>query len=186
MVKRQELMINDTDMELVDLAKGGDERSFEDLIHRHYQSVYQLSYKWCRIKEDAEEITQDVFIKLGQRLTAFNGNSSFRTWLYRITINTAKDYSRKISTKRLYESTYAADQSIEKADDASPGPINAEQVYDAIDMLPEKQKAAIMLVMAEGLSHKEAARILECPEATVSWRIHQGRKALKRHFSRMV
>jgi len=90
-------MVNDTDMELVELAAGGDERSFENLIQKHYLPVYHLSYKWCRVKEDAEEITQKVFIKLSRKLSTFNRRSSFRTWLYRIVINTAKDYIRKHS-----------------------------------------------------------------------------------------
>jgi len=185
-VKRQDHMVNDTDMELVKLATGGDERAFENLIQKHYLSVYQLSYKWCRIKEDAEEITQEVFIKLSRKLNSFNHRSSFRTWLYRIVINTAKDYARKNSTSRLFESAFAEEQSNEKKDDPPADPINEQRVYDAIDMLPHKQKAALMLVMAEGLSHKEAAHILECSETTVSWRIHQARKTLKKNLNRMV
>ena len=176
-------MINDSDMELVDLAIGGDERSFETLIEKHYLSVYQLSFKWCRVKEDAEEITQEVFIKLGRKLNTFNRKSSFRTWLYRIVINTAKDYTRKNSISRLYESAFAEEQSNEKNDDPPTDPIDAQQVYDAIDTLPDKQKAALMLVMTEGLNHKEAATILHCSETTVSWRIHQARKALKNIFN---
>jgi RNA polymerase sigma-70 factor (ECF subfamily) len=179
-------MINDTDMELVNLAIGGDERAFENLIQKHYLPVFQLSFKWCRVKEDAEEITQEVFIKLGRKLNTFNHRSSFKTWLYRIVINTAKDYTRKNSTSRLYESAFAEEQSKEMKDDPPPDPVDEQQVYDAIDMLPHKQKAALMLVMAEGLSHREAAHILECSETTVSWRIHQARKALKKNLYQMV
>ncbi|MFC1533130.1 RNA polymerase sigma factor [Thermodesulfobacteriota bacterium] len=176
-------MINYSDMELVDLAMGGDERAFENLIQRHYLSVYGLSYKWCRIKEEAEEITQEVFIKLTRKLNTFNRESSFKTWIYRITVNTAKDYTRKNSTRRSYESAFAR----EKADGnpgASPSEsVKAGQVYDTIDRLPDKQKASLMLVMAEGLSHKEAAKVLRCSETTVSWRIHQARKRLKKSLT---
>jgi RNA polymerase sigma-70 factor, ECF subfamily len=175
-------MINDSDMELVNLAIGGDERSFSCLIEKHYQFVYNLSFKWCRIKEDAEEITQDVFLKLSRKLVTFNRNSSFRTWLYRITINTAKDYSRKNSTKRIYESAFSDEQASENADAPSPESLQANRVYDALDTLPDKQKAAMMLVFAEGLSHKEAAEVLNCSETTVSWRIHQARKRLNKIF----
>jgi RNA polymerase sigma-70 factor, ECF subfamily len=176
-------MINDSDLELVNLAIGGDERSYSHLIERYYQFVYSLSFKWCRIKEDAEEITQDVFIKLSRKLSTFNHDSSFKTWLYRITINTAKDYSRKNSTKRSYESAFAEEQSGETQGVSSSESLRANQLYDAIDRLPEKQKAAMMLVFAEGLSHKEAAEILDCSETTVSWRIHQARKRLNKIFT---
>ena len=179
-------MINDTDRELVDRAIGGDERSFESLIERHYLPVYQLSFKWCRVKEDAEEITQEVFIKLSRKLNTFNHRSTFKTWLYRIVINTAKDYTRKNSAKRLYESAFAEAHPGEKGDDPTDDPVDEQRVYDAIDTLPHKQKAALMLVIAEGLSHKEAAHILDCSETTVSWRIHQARNALKKIFNRVV
>jgi len=176
-------MTNDPDMELVDLAIGGDERSFESLIERHYMSIYQLSFRWCRVKEDAEEITQEVFIKLGRKLNTFNRRSSFKTWLYRITINTAKDYSRKNATSRFYEAAFAEEHSREKSDLTASNPIGVKELYEAIDTLPARQKAALMLVAAEGMNHKEAAAVLKCSETTVSWRIHQARKTLKKIFS---
>ena len=173
-------MINYSDKELVDLAMGGDERAFENLIQRHYLSVYGLSYKWCRVKEDAEEIAQEVFIKVTRKLNTFNRESSFKTWLYRVTINTAKDFSRKNSTRRSYESAFAREQTDGNPGSSPPESFKADQLYDTIDKLPDKQKASLMLVMAEGLSHKEAAKVLRCPETTVSWRIHQARKKLKK------
>jgi len=173
-------MTNYSDTELADLSLNGNERAFENLIERHYLSVYGLSYKWCRIREDAEEITQEVFIKLTRKLNNFNRKSSFKTWLYRITINTAKDYSRKIAARRRYESAFSDDLPHGHPDGTSPDSITARQVYAAMDKLPDKQKAALMLVAAEGLSHKEAADVLGCSETTVSWRIHQARKRLKK------
>ena len=177
-------MIDYSDMELVDLAMGGDEDAFENLIRKHYSSVYNLSYRWCRLKEDAEEITQEVFVKLTRKLDTFNRKSSFKTWLYRITINTAKDYTRKNSSRRSYESAFAREQAYGNPGTSPPESVKANQVYDAIDKLPDKQKASLMLVMAEGLSHKEAAKVLGCSETTVSWRIHQARKKLKQIFTR--
>lgn len=173
-------MINYSDRELVDLAMGGDESAFENLIQRHYLSVYSLSYKWCRVKEDAEEIAQEVLIKLTRKLNTFKLESSFKTWLYRITINTAKDYIRKNSTRRTYESAFAREQAYENPGTSPSESVKADQVYDAIDMLPDKLKASLMLVMAEGLSHREAADVLKCSEKTISWRIHQARKKLKK------
>lgn len=175
-------MMNHSDMQLVDLSLNGNERAFESLVERHYLSVYSLSYKWCRIREDAEEITQDVFIKLTRSLGNFNRKSSFKTWLYRIVINTAKDFSRKNATRRSYESEFATDQD-KKESDTPLAALRAREIYDAMDRLPVKQKAALMLVLTEGMNHKEAAQVLGCSETTVSWRIHQARKKLKQTFT---
>jgi RNA polymerase sigma-70 factor (ECF subfamily) len=171
-------MLNHSDTQLVNLSLDGNEHAFECLVERHYRSVFTLSYRWCRIREDAEEITQDVFVKLTRSLKSYNGKSAFRTWLYRIVINTAKDFSRKNVTRKSYESAFA-DNSF-KNDGASPMDLlQTRTLYDAVDRLPTKQKAALMLVMTEGMSHKEAAMVLQCSETTVSWRIHQARKKLK-------
>jgi len=175
-----------SDIELIDLAVNGDEHAFEKLIQRHYLPVYHFSFKWCRSKEDAEEITQEVFIKLTRKLKTFKQRSSFRTWLFRITINTVKDYSKKNSTRRLYESAYENEQANDDSGTFREKNFEADQLYSLIDKLPEKQKAALMLVMGEGLSHGEAAEVLKCREKTVSWRIHQARKNLKAAFSRRV
>ncbi len=173
-------MIDYTDMELVDMSNSGNEHAFENLVERHYLTVYSLSYKWCRIREDAEEITQEVFIKLTRKLNSFTSKSSFRTWLYRITINTAKDYHRKNATRRTYESAFADDQRHNNPGSLPLDSIATRQVYAAMDKLPDKQKAALMLVAAEGMSHREAADVLGCSETTISWRIHQARKKLKK------
>jgi RNA polymerase sigma-70 factor (ECF subfamily) len=179
-------MDNYSDIELIDLAVNEDEHAFEKLIQRHYLSVYHFSFKWCRNKEDAEEIAQEVFIKLTRKLKTFKHRSSFRTWLFRITINTVKDYSKKKSTRRFYESAYENEQANDNSGTLKEKTSETELLYSHIDRLPEKQKAALMLVLGEGLSHGEAAKVLKCREKTVSWRIHQARKGLKAAFSRGV
>ena len=175
-----------SDFDLIGLSVEGDECAFEELVQRHYLQVYQFSFKWCRCKEDAEEITQEVFIKLTRKLKTFNHKSSFSTWLFRITINTAKDYSKKRSTRKLYESAFGDEQTIDNPESLNKDTGKADRMYSLIDELPEKQKAALMLVIAEGLSHGEAAKILKCREKTISWRIHQARNRLKAAFSKRV
>jgi len=168
------------DMELIDLAKSGNSRAMEDLFETYYMTVYRLAYKWCGIKEDAEDIAQEVFIKLVKKLNTFSQKSSFKTWLYRIVINTAKDFARQRATKWAYESAF-----IHQQRSTNPGHIEKDRLitirlFADIHKLPEKQKEAILLVFGEGLSHKEAAQIIGCAETTVSWRIHQARKKLKK------
>ena len=92
-----------TDTELVVLAQSGHENAFENLVKRYYRAVFGLAFKYCRIKEDAEDITQEVFIILARKLSSFRQRSSFKTWLFRITINAATDFLRKRSRNRSYE-----------------------------------------------------------------------------------
>ena len=169
-----------SDIELVQRSVSGDARAFEHLVTRHYMTVYRISYKWCGVKQDAEDIAQEVFIKLARNLKTFRQKSSFQTWLYRIVINTAKDVTRTCATKRAYESAFAFEHVPE-----NPGPYQARdhaaaRLHKELAKLPAKQRMAILLVLDEGLSHREAARVLGCPEATVSWRIFQARKKLKK------
>jgi len=171
------------DIELVDRARNGDATAFEHLVERHYAAIYRTAYRWCRHREDAEDIAQDVFLKVARKLMTFAGRSSFKTWLYRIAINTVKDFGRKQATRRVHETPGP-----EKAmpDEANPGGesvVAARQLYDAIDRLPPRQKAAAMLVWAEGLTHKEAAQVLSCAEATVSGHLFQAREKLKEMLS---
>jgi RNA polymerase sigma-70 factor (ECF subfamily) len=173
-------MKNDTDMALLRMSLDGDARAFEKLIDRHYLMVYRVSYKWCRVKEDAEDVTQDVFVKLANKLKTFNSKSSFKTWIYRITINTAKDFVRKHATKSRYETVLTSEEHWNAPPSAPEEQLLATRIFAEIDKLPEKQKAAVLLVCGEGLSHREAASILNCSETTVSWRIFQARKKLKK------
>lgn len=168
-----------TDMELVGLAQSGHENAFENLVKRYYMVVYGLAFKYCRIKEDAEDITQEVFIILARKLNNFKHRSSFKTWLFRITINATTDFLRKRSRNRSYETPITNGETI---GNPAPSPEEAMEfrlIYEEIDKLPEKQKAALILVLSEGLSHKEASKVLNCSETTISWRIHRARKSLE-------
>ncbi len=84
-------MTSASDLELAGLAAGGDERAFTRLLERHYGLIFKVAFKWCGDRHEAEDIAQDVCVKLARSIGGFDGRSKFRTWLYRITINTAKD-----------------------------------------------------------------------------------------------
>jgi RNA polymerase sigma-70 factor (ECF subfamily) len=94
--------MNDTgqhiDLELIHLVKNGDAHAYESLVRRHYDMVYSLAFHWLKSKEAAEDLTQDLFIKLSHKLNLFNERSSFKTWFYRVVINMIKDYLKKIDT----------------------------------------------------------------------------------------
>lgn len=174
-------MKNPGDKELAESAGNGNACAFEQLVDRHYMLVYSAAYRLCGVKEDAEDVTQEVFIKLARTIGNFKGEASFTTWLYRITVNAARDFHRKAASKTKMETAYLNDRRGESPCDRDfANPISATRLYSAIDKLPPKLKEAVILVLAEGLSHKEAAGALNCAEATVSWRVFQARRKLRK------
>ncbi|MFQ5585688.1 MAG: RNA polymerase sigma factor, partial [Thermodesulfobacteriota bacterium] len=165
-----------SDRELVERAVGGESGMFECLVNRHYMLVYRVAYKWCGIRENAEDITQEVFVKLARAIHGFKGGSSFRTWLYRITVNTAKDYLRSSARKMANEGAYMKEREVAAQRAATNGnPVSSEELYAALGSLSPKLKEAVILVLSEGLSHKEAAGVLGCAETTVSWRVFKAK-----------
>ncbi len=167
---------------LVRLTKEGDSVAFENLVEQNYLLVYKVSYNWCRAKEDAEDITQEVFVKLAKKIFSFKEESTFQTWLYRIVINTAKDYTKKQERKCVKEMRYKEEQKI-KAESYQEEISMAGKIHQMIECLPQKMKDAALLVFTEGMTHKEAAVVLDCAEKTISWRIHQVKKELKKRLN---
>lgn len=174
-------MENLEDIELVRLVKGGDSVAFENLVERNYMLVYKISYKWCGVKEDAEDIAQEVFIKLAGKIFGFKEESSFQTWLYRMVINTAKDFTRMSDRKRKKEMAYLEQQKLNDESKKNEVPM-AERIQQMITQLPQKLKETALLVFSEGMNHKEAASVLNCAEKTVSWRVFQVKKKLKKYL----
>lgn len=174
-------MENLEDIELINRAREGDASAFECLAERHYLLVYKISYQWCGMKEDAEDITQEVFMKLARTVFSFKGESSFRTWLYRITINTAKDFTRMNERRRKKEMNYREQQKGNELTEQKDISMS-EAVHQMITRLPQKLKETALLVFSEGMNHKEAAAILNCAEKTVSWRVFQIKKRLQSYL----
>lgn len=167
------------DLELVRLARGGDGSALACLFERHYRSAYLLAYRWCGSRQDAEDVAQEVFIKVARALRTFRENSSFSTWLYRIVVNTARDMHRRNAARtRLVEDAERQALAEEHGAGADPPDSPAGKIWEAVAALPEKQRTALLLVYGEGLSHREAAAVMACPEVTVSWRVHRARRTL--------
>lgn len=171
--------------ELIEEAVRGSSQAFEQLVEQHYNLVYRTAYRFCGTQEDAEDIAQEVFVKLAGNMSGFKGKSSFSTWLYRISVNTARDYLKKSSTKGRYEAAYVEEMKTQ-AQKGKDNPISPEDLYRTLDKLPHKLKEAVILVHAEGLSHRDAAIALGCAETTVSWRLFQARRKLKSLLKREV
>ncbi len=168
------------DSQLIDRAGGGDGVAFESLVSRHYMLVYRVAYKWCGIKENAEDITQEVFVTLARTISGYKSSSAFITWLYRITVNTTKDYIKSNARKIANEAAFVRDRAVAQAGaGTADNPVSPEELYKALDSISPKLKEAVILVLGEGLSHKEAAEVLGCAETTVSWRVFKAKRKLK-------
>lgn len=169
-------MKEQSDNELIKKANKGDTSAFEDLVSRHYGTMYKMAFKWCKNKEEAQDITQNACIKLARNLNSFRQDSAFTSWLYRLVINTAKDYIKSqnrhtVHTSQMDEETVPGNQEPDQS-------LYTREILDEINKLPEAEKEALLLVASEGFSHKEVADIMQCAESTVSWRIHEARKKL--------
>jgi RNA polymerase sigma-70 factor (ECF subfamily) len=171
------------DNELIDLAQRGEALAFAVLADRYYMTVYRYAFRWVALREDAEDIAQEVFIKLANSLHTFQQKSAFSTWLYRITANCTKDFLKKQHRWRENNADTPPDEQIASPNPGPEAKSFHEQITAAVHMLPQKLKEAVLLVFAEELSHKEAARILGCAETTVSWRIFQAKRMLKKVLS---
>jgi RNA polymerase sigma-70 factor (ECF subfamily) len=168
--------IPDVDDALIQAAQAGDRSAFSALIDSHYDLIYRIAYHHLRNAEDAADVAQDTCVKLAAKLSSFRFESKFSTWLYRLTANTATDWQRRRQRRRerAMPETYEL-----KAHGASPErQAAAREGLAAIEALPDKLRAAVLLVFRDGLNHREAAEELGCAETTVSWRIHVARKLL--------
>lgn len=163
---------------LVVRAQNGDAEAFAELIEAHYDRIHRTAWKWCGNSHDAEDIAQDVCVKLGRAITGFDGRSAFSSWVYRITLNAVRDLQRAGMRRGRRAGAYAdlvpANQPPEQEDAAT-----ISQLWAAVRKLPEKQRDAVLLVYAEDLSHAAAAEVMGIKEATVSFHVHEARKTLR-------
>jgi RNA polymerase sigma-70 factor (ECF subfamily) len=145
----------------------------------YYDHLYAFAFKWCANKEDAEDVTQQACIKLARGLDQFRFQSKFTSWLYRLVINCAKDWQK--SQARHKHSSDIQESVLDASVDASStdNSIFLQQLLARLNHFPEGMKETFILVHGEGLTHGEAAVILNVKESTVSWRLHDIRKKLQ-------
>ena len=160
---------------LVKLAINGDAQAFSALMEAHYDMVYATAYKWCGHAQDAEDVAQEVCIKVGRNISRFRMDSAFTSWLYRITLNTVRDMQRKKKPDTALDAVTELTDEREKTEKT----LEQQQLWLQVRQLPEKQCDAVMLVYAQELSHAETADVMGCKESTVSWYIHEAKKQLK-------
>lgn len=167
-----------SDRALVDRSRAGDARALERLVARHYRFVFRLAYRWLGHRTDAEDVTQTVCMGLAGTIRSFDGRAAFTSWLYRLTLNAVRDFQRSQHRRgRLADavSPFVAGESPAGQEAA----LHVSDIWRMVRRLPERQRAAVLLVHGAELSQAEAARVMGCREATVAWHIHKARKLLR-------
>ncbi len=179
----------EVDQLLVERVQRGDKHAFELLVSKYQRKLARLLSRFIRDPAEVEDVTQEAFIKAYRALPSFRGDSAFYTWLYRIGINTAKNYlvamGRRAPTTTEFDSEEAENfeggellHDINTPESALMTKEIAHTVNEAMEALPEELKTAIMLREIEGMSYEDIANIMNCPIGTVRSRIFRAREAI--------
>jgi RNA polymerase sigma-70 factor (ECF subfamily) len=181
-----------SDRDLVDRAREGDEQAFAQLVRRHQQRIHRLALHILRDRAEAEDVTQETFIRAYRALARFDGRSEPYTWFYRIAVNLSLNAIRSRKSQRT--TNEGDDPRLEaligeKRSDADPPAQAAQrQLYEAlaqgIDELSETLRTTLVLVCMDGRSHEEASAILGAPEGTIAWRVHEARRKLREFMAK--
>lgn len=181
-----------TDRELVDRAREGDTNAFGELVRRHQPRIRRLAVHMVRDRADAEDISQETFVRAFRAIDRFDGRSEPFTWIYRIAVNLSLNRIRMHKNRRT--SYDAHDPRLDgllldqHPTSASPHETaHRKKLYlalcDAIDQLSDTLRTTLILVCIDGRSHEDAATILGTPEGTIAWRVHEARRKLKELLS---
>jgi RNA polymerase sigma-70 factor (ECF subfamily) len=169
------------DADLARLCQNGDMNAFEELFNKHQKQVYNISYRMTSNREDALDLTQEIFVRAYQKIGKFDSRSSFSTWLYKLAVNLCIDELRK---RKNNANILPLEEAMAQADPDTPEDTailndRERQVWDALNSLKEKERAIIILKDIEGLSYIEIAEIFKCSLGRVKSRIHEARQKLK-------
>ena len=177
------------DRQLVARAQRGDKQAFELLVEKYQRKLARLLSRFIRDPAEVEDVTQEAFIKAYRALPAFRGDSAFYTWLYRIGINTAKNYLMAMgrraptSTEVEAEDAEGFEEGEQLRDINTPESMLlsneiAKTVNATIEQLPEELRTAIQMREIEGMSYEDIAKAMDCPIGTVRSRIFRAREAI--------
>jgi RNA polymerase sigma-70 factor (ECF subfamily) len=177
------------DRQLVERAQRGDKQAFELLVEKYQRKLARLLSRFIRDPAEVEDVTQEAFIKAYRALPAFRGDSAFYTWLYRIGINTAKNYLMALGRRAPTSTEIGAEEAEGFEEGEQLRDINtpeslllsneiAETVNSTIEQLPEELRTAIQMREIDGMSYEDIAKAMDCPIGTVRSRIFRAREAI--------
>lgn len=180
-----------TDVELIEAAKSGNQRAFDILILRYQSRISKVIARFVKDRSEVLDVAQETFIKAYKALDKFRGDSSFYTWLYRIAVNTSKNYL--ISKGHRLPDVDLGSEDMEKflvrhaaRENETPEKLLMrdevkQTVFNTIEHLPADLRKTIILRELEGLSYEDIAQIMGCPVGTVRSRIFRARNAIDRN-----
>ena len=177
---------------MVERLKQGDESAFKIIVETWQDMVLNTAIGIVQNAEDAEDISQEVFVQVYNSVNSFKGDSKFSTWLYRITITKSLDHERRKKRKKRFafvKSIFGEDSEVvvNPPDFQHPGVVmdqkeNAAALFKAIDKLPENQKIAFTLHKVEGLSYKEVSEVMKTTVSSVESLMHRAKNNLKKNL----
>jgi len=165
---------------LIQNCQNGDKTAFEQLFHRYKEQVYNVAYRMTNNREDALDLTQEIFLRAYHKINKFNFRSAFSTWLYKLAVNFCIDEHRK--RKPVTESLSIGAKSLVERRTPEDDAISNErkmQIWEAINSLKAEDRAMVILRDMEGLPYEEIAKILRCSIARVKSRLHEARQKLR-------
>jgi RNA polymerase sigma-70 factor (ECF subfamily) len=180
-MKREDDQNLKSDIELIEEVRKGQRSSFSELVKRHQRGMLRLSMRFMKDVDLAQDVVQDSFIKAYEKLNLFEGRASFKSWLYQITVNTARNKLRE----NRYDFSSIDDVHLSVSATAENGLVHAavsEIIQTEVDRLPFKQKTALVLRVYEDMSFAEIAEVMECPYDTAKANYRHALLKLKETF----
>jgi RNA polymerase sigma-70 factor (ECF subfamily) len=187
------------DLTLVQRVRTGDQRAFKLLVERYQRKVYAIALGMVKDREEAKDITQESFVKVYRYLDHFKGDSSFYTWLYRVTVNNCIDAMRRKGTARAHDHVELDEEANMDLSEARIGALGtrlgtnpqksalrrelADKITAAIQQLPEAHRQILLLREVEGMSYEDLANILKIPKGTVMSRLFHARLKMQKIMS---
>lgn len=165
MKRENELEGGKTDLQLIDEVRKGQRASFSELVKRHQRGLLRLSMRFMKDLDISQDVVQEAFIKAFEKLHLFEGRASFKSWLYQIAVNTARNKLRE----SRYDYSNIDDVQLSVSATAEKGLVHSavsEIIQEQVDRLPFKQKTALVLRVYEDMSFAEIAEVMECPYDT--------------------
>ena len=177
------------DADLVARSKAGDTEAFGELVRRYQKPVFRIVLRMVKSPDDADDLTQDTFVRAHRGLRTFKDEFDFHPWLYRIAVNQAINFLNKRKRQAAVDLEDVPEGEI-KAGPAPESPLQSAsrqellgRLESALERLPEEQRTVFLLRVQEGLSYEEIAKAMDTPKGTVMSRLARARMALRKHIT---